>query len=502
MNKEILTMKNITKAFPGVLALDDVTFNCYEGEVHALVGENGAGKSTLMKILSGAHQQNEGSITFLGKKFDHETPHQAQEAGIATIYQEFNLIPHLNIFENIFLGREIVNRGFLNRTLMKKRAKDIMHNLGVDIDMNTQVNLLSVAEQQMVEIAKAVSMEAKLIIMDEPTAALSEHEVGFLFKTILNMKKQGIAVIYISHRLEEIFEVADRVTILKDGKFVETKPVKEVNKDILVRLMVGRELTDFFPGTRGKPGEKVMEVRNLTEEGVLNDISFDVYAGEILGISGLVGAGRTELVRAIFGADQYSSGEIRITGEKVTIRKPIDAINHGIGFVTEDRKNQGLILKLSVRKNLTLPLLKRLSQLNFLKLRKEKQIVEEHIQKLRIKTPSMETIVNSLSGGNQQKVVLAKWLTMNCRIIILDEPTRGIDVGAKAEIYNLMRRLADEGTAIIMISSELPEIIGVSDRILVMHSGRLTAELPVEEATEEKIMWYATGEESHEHAVG
>lgn len=502
MKKEILSMNHITKAFPGVLALNDVSFSCYEGEVHALIGENGAGKSTLMKILSGAYQPNEGEILFQGRVMKHESPIKARQAGIATIYQEFNLIPYLNIFENIFLGREMLKRGFLNRIAMRKKASDIMRSLGVDIDTNTHVHRLSVAEQQMVEIAKAVSLDAKLIIMDEPTAALSEHEVGFLFGTIRKMKEQGRAIIYISHRLEEIFEVADRVTVLKDGGYVATKPIAEVKKDLLVRMMVGRELNEFYPVKKGGRGDRILEVRNLKRGGVLHDISFDVYKGEILGIAGLVGAGRTELVRVIFGADHAEGGTVLINGKQVSIKKPLDAINHGIGFVTEDRKNQGLILKLTVRKNLTLALLRRLTKLSFIRLRREREIVHDLIAKLRIKAPSMDTNVGTLSGGNQQKVVLAKWLAMDCKIIILDEPTRGIDVGAKVEIYNLMRKLADEGTAIVMISSELPEVLGVSDRILVMHAGKITGELPIGDATEEKIMWYATGEEEHQYANG
>jgi len=498
MKREILSMRGITKYFPGVLALDNVSFTCLEGEVHALIGENGAGKSTLMKILSGAYRQDGGEVVFLDKILRQDSPHQAQKAGIATIYQEFNLIPHLKAFENIFLSREITRRGFLDKPAMRGKAREIMRSLGVDFDMNIPAWRLSVAEQQMIEIAKAISLDAKLIIMDEPTAALSEHEVGFLFKTIRSMRDSGLSVIYISHRLEEIFEVADRVTVLKDGRLVDVKPISEVCKDMLVRMMVGREMNEYYPERNGRRGEKIMEVKNLARGDLLKTISFDLYKGEILGIAGLVGAGRTELVRAIFGADRPDSGEVFVNGKRAPIKRPLDAINFGIGFVTEDRKNQGLILGMSLRKNVTLGLLRRLTRFLFVLLGKEKSIVKEHVNKLRIKTPSIDTTVRALSGGNQQKVVLAKWLAMGCKIIILDEPTRGIDVGAKSEIYTIMRKLAEEGAAIIMISSELPEILGVSDRILVMNNGKIVGELPISEATEEKIMFYATGEESHE----
>ncbi|MGA2547669.1 MAG: sugar ABC transporter ATP-binding protein [Rectinemataceae bacterium] len=489
-------MKNITKNFPGVTALNKVSFNCLEGEVHALMGENGAGKSTLMKILSGAYQQDDGQIVFLDHVLGHKTPHEIQEAGIATIYQELNLIPHLNISENIFLGREMVRGRLLNRKSMRRAAHEIMLNMGIDIDVTIPVDQLSVGEQQMVEIAKAVSREAKLIIMDEPTAALSEHEVRFLTTIIRSMKSKGLSIVYISHRMDEVFEIADRVTVLKDGRFVATTPIDQIDKAALICMMVGREMNDYYPERKGVRGGKIMEVKNLTRKKVLKDISFDVYRGEILGIAGLIGAGRTELARAIFGADRVDGGEIIIDGKKATINKPLDAINLGLGFATEDRKTQGLILKMSVRKNLTLPLLRRISPFSFIQLRKEKSVVKEYIDRIRIKTHSMDVLVNNLSGGNQQKVVLAKWLAMKCGLIILDEPTRGIDVGAKREIYELMRQMASQGTAIIMISSEMEEVLGVSDRILVMHGGEITGELVIENATEEKIMWHAAGERS------
>lgn len=493
MTSDILEMKSITKKFPGVIALNNVSFNCQEGEVHALMGENGAGKSTLMKLLNGISHPTSGEIFFKGKIFKASNSREAQNAGIAIIYQELNVVPGMNAVENIFLGREIVKNGIVMFSEMKRKAEKLLEQLEVSINLNTPVNRLSVAEQQMIEIAKALSMEASLVVMDEPTASLSTREIEALYKTIGKMKAQGVTIIYISHHLDEVFEVCDRVTVLKDGVCMGTKDVSAIDEPMLIKMMVGRTLEEIYPPKSKVKKEKIIEIRNLTRKGTLEDISLNIYKGEILGIAGLVGAGRTELARAIFGADMIDKGEIIINGKKQTIKKPIDAMRNNIGFVTEDRKDQGLVLGMSVRHNMTLTFLKTLTKSIFINGNKEKKIVEDFIKSLRIATPGMDAKVLNLSGGNQQKVVLAKWLARNCEVIILDEPTRGIDVGAKVEIYNLMRDLANKGTAILMISSELSEVLGMSDRVIVMRNGRLAGELSHEESTEEKIVAFAMG---------
>lgn len=488
---DVLIMKNITKSFPGVTALNNVTFSCLEGEVHALMGENGAGKSTLIKLLSGASNATSGEIFFNKKLFEASNPHEAQKLGIAIIYQELNLIPNLNAVENIFLGREILTKGIINFPLMKKEAKKILDSLDTNISLNVKTSKLSVAQQQMIEIAKALSMNASLIVMDEPTASLTAHEIESLYKTIRALKSKGVTIIYITHHLDEIFEIADRVTVLKDGECVGTRDIKEMDNKTLIQMMVGRNLEEIYPSKSDRSEDKIMEIKGLTRNGVLENISLDIFKGEILGIAGLVGAGRTELARAIFGADKIDLGEIYINGKRTVIKKPIDAMKNGIGFVTEDRKGQGLVLRLSVKKNVTLPILKSLTRFGVIDKKKEKKLVLSFINSLKISTPGMSAKTLNLSGGNQQKVVLAKWLARECKIIILDEPTRGIDVGAKVEIYNLMRKLVNEGTAIIMISSELPEIIGMSDRIAVMREGKIVGVLSHEETSEEKILQYA-----------
>lgn len=488
---DVLIMKNITKSFPGVTALNNVTFSCLEGEVHALMGENGAGKSTLIKLLSGASNATSGEIFFNKKLFEASNPHEAQKLGIAIIYQELNLIPNLNAVENIFLGREILTKGIINFPLMKKEAKKILDSLDTNISLNVKTSKLSVAQQQMIEIAKALSMNASLIVMDEPTASLTAHEIESLYKTIRALKSKGVTIIYITHHLDEIFEIADRVTVLKDGECVGTRDIKEMDNKTLIQMMVGRNLEEIYPSKSDRSEDKIMEIKGLTRNGVLENISLDIFKGEILGIAGLVGAGRTELARAIFGADKIDLGEIYINGKRTVIKKPIDAMKNGIGFVTEDRKGQGLVLRLSVKKNVTLPILQSLTRFGVIDKKKEKKLVLSFINSLKISTPGMSAKTLNLSGGNQQKVVLAKWLARECKIIILDEPTRGIDVGAKVEIYNLMRKLVNEGTAIIMISSELPEIIGMSDRIAVMREGKIVGVLSHEETSEEKILQYA-----------
>lgn len=492
-NYEVLKMQGITKRFAGVTALLDVDFSCNAGEVHALMGENGAGKSTLIKILSGAYHQDHGEIFFKGKPLNLRIPLDAQNAGISTIYQELNLVPCMNAVENIFLGRESINRGIVNFTEMRKKAQEILATLGIELNVNKPVDELSVAQQQMVEIAKALSFNASLIIMDEPTSSLCENEIQHLYEIVNKLRKRGVTVIYISHRLEEVFTLADRVTVLKDGRYVGTKHISQVDKQGLIQMMVGRQLEEIYPN-RGQTHEQtILEVKDLSRKDKLNKISFKLHSGEILGISGLVGSGRTDLARALFGADRYDSGQIEINGSPVVIRSPQDAMKHSIGFVTEDRKNQGLVLELSVKHNATLSILESLQKLLFIDQKEEEAIVNEYIEKIRIRTPSAEAPVKNLSGGNQQKVVLTKWLARNCKIIILDEPTRGVDVGAKVEIYSLMRKLANEGLGIIMISSELPEILGMSDRILVMREGALVGEFLPEEASEEALVSCAIG---------
>ena len=490
-------MKGITKTYPGVRALDNVSFDVVKGEVHALVGENGAGKSTLMKILAGAQPMDSGEIIINGEPVHITTPQKAMDLGISIIYQEFNLVPYLNAAENIFLGREpkATVPGFIDFRTMYSEAERVIDQLGVKLNIRSPVNRLSIAQQQMVEIGKATSRNATIIAMDEPSATLTEHELHALFELIRSLKEKGVSIIYISHRLEEIFEIADRVTVLRDGHLVGTKAVSDIDREEIIRMMVGRELKEVIPKVVAEVGKPALTVKNLTRKGVIHDINFTVSQGEVLGVAGLVGAGRTELARAIFGADPIDEGEISLNGDRVDIRSPRDAIRLGIGLVTEDRKALGLILGMVVRENISLANLDALTRLGFVNRRDEKKVAVRYIEDLMIKTPSTEQEVQNLSGGNQQKVVLAKWLFTQSKVLIFDEPTRGIDVGSKVEIYQLMNKLASTGAAIIMISSELPEILGMSDRILVMHEGRIAGELSREDATQEKIMSLATGGE-------
>ena len=491
-----LELRNISKRFPGVQALSGVTFTCRKGEVHGLVGENGAGKSTLIKVLSGAHQPDAGEIILNGQKVSIRSPHDALQLGIGVIYQEFTLIPYLNTIENIFLGHEQTTAGFVQFGKMSKEAQSLLFDtLGIQFDLKRPVAYLSVAQRQMVEIAKALALNAEVLVMDEPSAPLTSHELENLFNVIEVLRSQNVTIIYISHRLEEIFQIADRVTVLKDGQVVGTGDVGSLTKKRLIEMMVGRDLSRHYFAPRGSGrGEKVLSVQHLSSGEQLQDISFDVYEKEIVGIAGLVGSGRSELMRAIFGADRLDSGEIEIDGQVAHIQGPKHAADYGIGFVPEDRKADGLCLPLPVKINTTLASLKSVSTMGVLNMSAEKRVVQSQIERLHVVTPSMDQIVANLSGGNQQKVVLAKWLAAGCKVIILDEPTRGVDVGAKAEIYHLMRELAEAGAAIIMVSSELPEVLGMSDRILVMREGRLVAELPPDEATENMILSYAMGE--------
>lgn len=496
MSEFVLEMRNITKRFPGVLALNDVQFDLRPGEVHCLVGENGAGKSTLMKILAGAQPMDSGAVYLSGQEIKILNPHHAQQLGISMIYQEFNLSPFLSVAENIFLGREprFGRSPFVNWPKMYNDAREILSRIKVDLDVRKPVNELSVAQQQMVEIGKAISFNAKIIVMDEPSATLTEHELKALFELIATLKKKDIGLIYISHRLEEIFEIGDRVTVMRDGEYIGTEPVAGLTRDDIIRMMVGRELKDEFPKEVFAPGESKLRVENLTRKGAFENITFEVHAGEIVGLTGLVGAGRTEVARAIFGADKIDGGKIYLDGEQAVVRSPQDAISRGIGLLTEDRKGQGLVLGMTVRENTTLANLRAVVKWLFIDRRKEKTAAQKYVKDLQIKTPSIEQVVQNLSGGNQQKVVLAKWLFTRSKILIFDEPTRGIDVGAKVEIYKLMNDLARGGVSILMISSELPEVLGMCDRILVMHEGRLAGELTRQEATQELIMRCATGE--------
>jgi len=490
----VLQMRHIRKTFPGVVALDDVDFDLRRGEVHILLGENGAGKSTLMKILSGAYQKSAGQIVLDGQDIEIRNPKHAQTLGISTIYQEFNLIPHLSAGENIFLGREPRRLGLIDQRAIFQEATRALNGLGLNLDPHKLIKELKVAEQQMIEVAKALSLDARILIMDEPTAALTEHEIKALFATIRSLRDKGVSIVYISHRMEELFEIGDRVTVLRDGRTVGTYDVREMSKSELIRLMVNRELTELFPKERAELGPEVLRVEGLNTQGGLKDISFSLRKGEVLGIAGLLGAGRTELARAIFGLDKIASGTISINGSPQRIGSPRAAINSGIGFLTEDRKSQGLVLPLSVKENLCLASVDKFSRWGLMNAQEEQQAADRYVKDLRIKTPSLNQKVVYLSGGNQQKVVLSKWLCCKSEVFIFDEPTRGVDVGAKAEIYQLMNRLTASGVAIIMISSEMLEVLGMSDRILVMRGGRIRGEFSAEEATQERVLQCALGE--------
>lgn len=502
MSDYLLEMKEISKSFPGVKVLDGVQLNLKRGEVLALMGENGAGKSTLMKILGGIYQRDGGTIVVKGQTQENMTPDIAAKRGIAIIHQELNLIPHLSIMENIFLGREFTygKSGFVNWSRMRTEAKRWLEQLAIDLDPATPVGELSVGQQQMIEIAKALSMQADILVLDEPTAALTNREIAALFDVIAALKRKGVGMIYISHRMEEIFQISDRITVLRDGRYVGTVRTAETSLDELVKMMVGREITDRFPKVEVKPGEERLRVENLTVRGKLSGISFSVRSGEIVGVAGLMGAGRTEMAKALFGAERIDGGAIFVDGKPVRISQPIDAIRAGIALVTEDRKEEGLVLPLSVRENIALPNLAKLSSLGVMNRRAEQALSDETIRRLLIKTAGGEQAAGSLSGGNQQKVVIGKWLATQPKILILDEPTRGVDIGAKKEIYDIMNRLAQEGVAILMISSELPEVLGMSDRVLVMHEGRITGSFSRAEATQELIMHAATGG-TNTHAV-
>ncbi|MGA2477497.1 MAG: sugar ABC transporter ATP-binding protein [Spirochaetia bacterium] len=495
MSDVILGFNNISKVFPGVRALDNVSLQFHKGEIHAIVGENGAGKSTLIKILAGAYQPTEGSIEVLGRKYtyhSHYTPHDSLAMGISVIYQEFNLIPFISVAENVFYGREKAAYGIINKRFMNTETRRLCDEMGVSLDPRTKVKDLSVAYQQIVEILKSLSRDAKILVMDEPTAPLTNKEISSLFDVVRRLKAKGVTILYVSHRLEEVFEICDRVSVMRDGKYIITRNTSDITKKELIGYMIGRELSSEFPVAAGMTDEVVLSAKDLTTDKI-KDVSFELHKGEILGFGGLVGSGRTETARALFGADRRKHGEIAYFGRTARIGAPSDAIRLGVGLLPEDRKRHGLILGMQLKKNITYGILKRLSRFGLLAFAKEKTICTELKNSLNIKTPRITQIMRNLSGGNQQKVVLAKWLATKCDIFIFDEPTRGIDVGAKQEIYNLMRSLTKQGKSIIMISSEMPELIGMSDRIVVMHEGRVKGVLEHGDFTQERILEMASG---------
>ncbi|MFT9848231.1 sugar ABC transporter ATP-binding protein [Aneurinibacillus sp. REN35] len=491
----LIEMTGITKSFGKVHVLKDVSFSLKKGEIHALMGENGAGKSTLMKILTGIYQKDAGAIRVRGQEMSIGSPKEAEQLGIAVIHQELNIIPQLSVMENMFLGRDLCygRTGILRTNEMKKQTRIYLERLGVHLHPDMEAGKLSIGQQQMIEIARALSLNAEVLIMDEPTAALTEREIEALFKVMRELRAQGVGIVYVSHRMEEIFAICDRISVLRDGTFVGTETIKETDLETIVRMMVGRQLGDRFPEREVALGEERLRVENVSDEATISGISFSARRGEVLGIAGLMGAGRTEVARALFGVGGKPEGKIFLDGEEIHIRKPDDAIAQGIAFVTEDRKGQGLVLGLSIRENIALTNLETLAKNGIVSISKEAQLVDDMMKRLNIKASSGEQMVKSLSGGNQQKVVFGKWLGIKPKVLILDEPTRGVDIGAKKEIYHIMNQLTAEGVTILMISSELPEILGMSDRILVMHEGKLAAVMDKTQATQEKIMHAATG---------
>ncbi len=503
MSEYILEMKQITKEFPGVKVLDNVEFKLKKGEIHALCGENGAGKSTMIKILSGIYPQGSfaGEILLNGEKKDFKTIKDSEKAGIATIYQELSLVKYMNIGENIFLGNEPVKRGRIDWNHVYAKTKAVTEELGLELNPYTPVINLGIGQQQLIEIAKAMTKDAKILILDEPTAALTEGESAHLLQILRQLKKNGVTCIYISHKLNEVFAIADRITVMRDGKTIFTDKAENLNENKVISLMVGRELNQRFPKKKHTPGEVVLEVKDYTlynselpDKIKVDNISFKARKGEILGIAGLMGAGRTELAQGIFGVyPGRQDGEVFLSGQKTAIANPRDAIRQGVVYLAEDRKRHGLVLSMDCKENIVLPNLDKISTAGVINNTKKNKLPTNYVQELRIKTQSLEQLVSSLSGGNQQKVVLAKWLMAEPKVLILDEPTRGIDVGAKYEIYNIMNQLVEQGICIIMISSELPEVLGMCDRILVLCEGKLSGEFAAGDATQEKIMYYATG---------
>lgn len=492
--QEILAMNGIVKEFPGVKALKGVHLDLRSGEVHALLGENGAGKSTLMKILTGSYQADQGEIIYMGEKIEVSNPRKAQDIGINIVHQEINLMPDLTVAENIFVGYEPRVKGFpfvFDFRKMNQQATEVLQEIGLHISPTTITGELSVAQRQMVAIARMLALNSKIVILDEPTAALAAAEVDTLFNIIAKLKKKGIGIVYISHRLEELDVVADRVSIFRDGEYIGTKEYQETNKEELISLMVGRKLENQYPNHFAKRGEELLKINCLTTKQGLDIKDITLYQGEILGIYGLVGAGRTEFARALFGADKTEKYDVLIQGKQIVVKSTADAVKNGLGYLTEDRKKDGLALGLDIENNISMANLKRFSVHGVMRNRDCEINAEEYVKKLKIRTPSIYQLAKNLSGGNQQKIIIAKWLTRNARILVFDEPTRGIDVGARKEVYELLNRLVESGVGIIVISSDLPEVIGVSDRIMVMHDFRFTGELSKEEITQEKLLTMA-----------
>ena len=490
-----IEMKGINKSFGTNQVLKDAGFLLKDGEVHALMGENGAGKSTLMKILTGVYTRDAGTVLVDGKEVVYKSPQEAEKAGIVFIYQELNVLYDLTVEENLFMGKEITKGfGICDRKAMRKKAQEVMDKMGVNIPINAVMSDLSVGQQQMVEICKALMVDAKVLIMDEPTAALTQSETEGLFKLIKSLREKGVSIVYISHRMEEIFELCDRITILRDGTYVGTEYIKDINMDDIVRMMIGREIGERYPKREGVTiGDEVLYVENLSKGKTFQNVNFRVHAGEVLGVSGLMGAGRTEIMHAIFGNLPYDSGRILINGEAVNIKCARDAINAGIGFITEDRKTEGLLLEKSIAENIELANLGKVSDKSVLSKKKGTELVKKGIDEFHIKCFGPQHECANLSGGNQQKVVIAKWVYTDPKVLILDEPTRGVDIGAKKEIYSVINDLAAKGVAIIMVSSELPEVLGMSDRIMVVHEGKVTGIIDAAEADQEKVMTLATG---------
>lgn len=494
----MINMSGICKSFSSNQVLNEVSFELGNGEIHALMGENGAGKSTLMKILSGIHTKDSGSIVVDGEEQHFKTIRDSERCGIHVIHQELNILPDLSVAENLFLGKELTyGFGIMKRGEMRRQAHELLCKLGLDIDPRTRAGDLSVGKQQLVEIAKAIASDAKYIVMDEPTAALTDREIQTLFETVRELKNKGISFVYISHRMEEIFAICDRITILRDGEYVGVRNIPETSFDEIVAMMVGRELGERFPERQANIGEVKLSVNHLSANHAFEDVSFDLRKGEVLVLAGLMGSGRTEVAEAIFGHRKIRQGDIHIDGKQVKINNPIQAMKHKIGFVTEDRKTEGLVLDFSIQDNIMLTNFDKTCRLGVTQPKDEQRFVQKFIEQLAIRTPNAQLAAKSLSGGNQQKVVLAKWLGTEPDILILDEPTRGVDIGAKKEIYTIINQLAEAGVAILMISSELPEVIGMADRVLVMHEGRITGEVTKDNMTQETIMHYATGGEKH-----
>ena len=490
----MLKMNHISKSFPGVKALDDISISVKRGEIHALVGENGAGKSTLMKILSGAYSLDKGEIIIDGEKIENTTPAKMIEKGIAVIYQELMLLPHRTVAENIFLNRYPKNKmGKIDYKRMEEDTKKVIKELQLDLDPRAVVEDLSVAKRQMVEIAKAMSRNAKIVVLDEPTAVLGDNELEGLFRIVKNLAAEGVTFIYISHRLKEIFELCTSLTIMKDGQLVESGPVQNYTTEILVSRMVGRDVKDIYPKRERKCGNVVLSIRNLTRKGAIENINFDLHKGEILGIAGLAGAGRSEILRAIIGADPIDEGNIELEGKPVKFKNVKEGILAGLGIVPEERKAEGLMLQQNMIFNMTIPALRKYkNKFGTLMLRKEAEITKKYIQMFHIRPGIPDTITSFMSGGNQQKVVLSKWIAADCKILLVDEPTRGVDVGAKEEIYEILNQLIEKGLSIIMVSSELPELLGTCDRIMVMNEGKQTGLFDIEECSEETLMTFAT----------